>query len=115
MAIQPIDLSTIYSQMDKLGQLNASQMQASQEVSRQRLEKTAQDQTQKYQNVVETQKSAESAKVKTNVDEGGGAGETLMQQQGRKKALNDSDSEVESSSPLEIKDPKLGRHIDVTG
>ena len=34
MAIHPIDLSTIYSQMDKIGQINASQVQTAHQAAK---------------------------------------------------------------------------------
>ena len=41
MAIHPIDLSTIYSQMDKIGQINASQVQTAHQANRENLERAA--------------------------------------------------------------------------
>ncbi len=114
MGIQPIDLSTIYSQMDKIGQMNASQAQSATMASRQHLEKTAQQETEKSQTVLETKDSKESSKIKADVNQGGGAGQGLLQE---KNEQNEELSLKPESTRIhyEITDPKLGRHIDVTG
>lgn len=101
--------------MDKFGQLNASQLQAAQEVSRQRLEKAAQEQTQKYQNVVETQRSAESSRIKSGADEGGGAGEALSRERAKSRTRQGASEDEPGEDTYEIRDPKLGRRIDVMG
>ncbi|MGN0730020.1 hypothetical protein [Treponema sp.] len=111
MAVQPIDLSTIYSQMDKMGQMNASLVQNANMANRQHLEKTAQQQSQKAQTVTETSQSDESSKIKADVSQGGGAGQGLLQNEGK---TSESPSEaVQKPRVYEIKDPNLGRHIDV--
>lgn len=111
MAVQPIDLSTIYSQMDKIGQFNASQVQTASMANRQHLEKTAQQQTQKAQTVTETSQSENSAKIKADVSQGGGAGQGLLQ--GEEKSSK-QEPEIKKSTVYEIKDPNLGQHIDIT-
>lgn len=115
MGIQPIDLSTVYSQMDKVGQMNASQVQNAHLANRQHLEKAAQIQAQKAQSVNETSQSGEPAKIKADVNQGGGFGQTLMQDGEKKRASGNEPQETEKPAPYEIKDPNLGRHIDVTG
>lgn len=111
MAVQPIDLSTIYSQMDKIGQFNASQVQTASMANRQHLEKTAQQQTQKAQTVTETSQSEDSSKIKADVSQGGGAGQGLLQEEGKSAK---QEPEVKKPTVYEIKDPNLGQHIDVT-
>lgn len=112
MAVQPIDLSTIYSQMDKIGQFNASQVQNANMANRQHLEKTAQQQTQKARTVTEASQSEDSAKIKADVEQGGGAGQGLLQGEG-KPALR-QEQEIKKPVVYEIKDPSLGQHIDIT-
>ena len=51
MAIQPIDLSTVYSQMDKMGQFNASQIQSASMANRANMEKAAQQDSEKAKTV----------------------------------------------------------------
>ena len=116
MGIQPIDLSTIYSQMDKMGQFKASEVQSANMAMREHLERTAQQQTQNAQIVTETKGNENSAKIKADVSQGGGAGQGLLQgerRQGKEAQKTPADEATRSS--YEIKDPKLGRRIDVTG
>lgn len=118
MAIQPIDLSTVYSQMDKMGQFNASQVQNATMASRAHLEKAAQQDTEKAKTVQESSKNKESNNIKADVNQGGGAGQGLLENGSGKKARKDSEQEeaqVQKPAPYEIRDPNLGRHIDVIG
>nr|WP_318711678.1 hypothetical protein [uncultured Treponema sp.] len=119
MAIQPIDLSTVYSQMDKMGQFNASQIQSASMANRAHMEKAAQQDTEKAKTVQESSKNKESNSIKADVNQGGGAGQTLLE------GGSDSSSENESSERggvlqpekkfYEIRDPNLGQHIDLIG
>ena len=71
MAIQPIDLSTVYSQMDKMGQFNATQVQNAHMASRAHLEKTAQQDSEKARTVQEASKNKDSNSIKADVNQGG--------------------------------------------
>lgn len=113
MALKPIDLSTVYSQMDKMGQLNASQMQGSQEAARENLQRTARELFHKYQNVVEVQKSVPSSKIRTDVSKGEIPLESPAQ--GENGTRGTSKPTGERASCCELKDPKTGRFIDVKG
>ena len=116
MGIQPIDLSTIYSQMDRMGQFKASEVQSANMAAREHLERTAQQQTQKAQIVTETKGNENSAKIKADVSQGGGAGQGLLQGERRQgKDAHKTALEDAAKTAYEIKDPKLGRRIDVTG
>jgi hypothetical protein len=114
MAIQPIDLQTLFTQMDKVGKNQASQreglqiQQAMQQVESQR---KAEEQV---HSVNEAQDMGEEAeKIK---DE-----EERRQYSGREGGRKDSPEE-EAEEPGEqkkdfglIKDPSLGRNIDISG
>lgn len=117
MAIQPIDLSTVYSQMDKMGQFNAAQVQNSHMASRVHLEKTAQQDSEKAKIVQESSKNKESNNIKADVNQGGGAGQGLLEGESReKKEVSDMKEEEKPASKLyEIRDPNLGQHIDLIG
>ncbi len=115
MGIQPIDLSTIYSQMDKIGQLNATQVQNAHMVNRQHLEKTAQQQSQKAQTVLETKQGEESSKIKTDVSQSGGSGQELLKKNENSNKNKEDSLEQEQKKRYEIRDLNLGQHIDVTG
>lgn len=116
MAIQPIDLSTVYSQMDKMGQFNASQTQSISMASRAHLEKSAQMDSEKARTVVETSKNSESNNIKSDVNQGGGAGQGLLEGDGNQSPQAEEEVQAAVKPKLyEIRDPNLGQHIDVTG
>lgn len=116
VALQPIDLSTIYSQMDKVGQFNASQTQGAAMANRSRLEKTAQEDTQKANTVQQASKDKDSNKIKADVSQGGGAGQTLLgEDQNKKGQPSQSEEELPVRKIYEFKDPNAGQHIDITG
>ncbi|WP_407400859.1 hypothetical protein [Treponema sp.] len=118
MAIQPIDLSTVYSQMDKMGQFNASQVQNSHMANRAHMEKTAQQDTEKAKTVQESSKNKESNDIKADVNQGGGAGQGLLEDSGEaeKKVMEQTEEAAKPAPKLyEIRDPNLGQHIDLIG
>jgi hypothetical protein len=101
--------------MDKVGQLNAVQSQNAAVANRQHLDKTAQIQAQKAQTVSETKRDSESSKIKADVNQGGGSGQTILQD-GEKREKNENlEQQAEKKSLYEIKDPKLGQRIDISG
>lgn len=119
MAIQPIDLSTVYSQMDKMGQFNASQVQNAHMASRAHLEKAAQQDSEKAKTVQESSKNKESNSIKADVNQGGGAGQTLLEGDSEPSKEKDDTPAEEIPQPAkklyEIRDPNLGQHIDLIG
>ncbi|MCI5829252.1 MAG: hypothetical protein SPJ89_09595 [Treponema sp.] len=121
MAIQPIDLSTVYSQMDKIGQFNATHIQNAAMSSRASMEKAAQQDTEKAKTVQESSKNKESNSIKADVNQGGGAGQTLLEGGSKNnssaKKENTAEEELEQAvkKVYEIKDPNLGQHIDLLG
>ncbi|MDO4507683.1 MAG: hypothetical protein Q4B64_12120 [Spirochaetales bacterium] len=119
MAIQPIDLSTVYSQMDKMGQFNASQIQTASMANRAHMEKAAQQDTEKAKTVQESSKNKESNSIKADVNQGGGAGQTLLEGGTDTAKGEEKSPEEEIAKPekkfYEIRDPNLGQHIDLIG
>ncbi len=112
MSIHPIDLSTVYSQMDKVAKYNASQNQALQAFNQNFIEKSAQAQLEKSKTVQEAaQNESSSTKIKKD---GSGAGGGASGQGSRKKD-GEGESESQSSSGPEFTDPRLGLHIDIQG
>lgn len=112
MAIQPIDLSTMYSQIDKVAQLNASQTHAAHIANKEGIEKATQESLQKSKMVQETQNDATSTKI--GQDGGGASASGGGSKKSAKKNGEDND-EGEVKKQWEISDPRLGRHIDITG
>ena len=110
MAIQPIDLSTVYSQMDNVSKINGAQVQASQQVSKEHVEKL---QNQEFQakgdvHAISEQKH-EDNRIK-NESRGSGGGDASAS----KKDSGDKESE-EKPAVKELKDPRIGRFIDIMG
>lgn len=112
MSLQPVDMSTIYTQMDKVGKYNASQdsnlkhAQNMQEISK------IQENTQQAkaigkidQNQSETAKLREDGKNSTGY--GSNSGQTKQQNQ-------QQDDEQNQKRVNVITDPLLGKHIDIT-
>ena len=111
MAIQPIDLSVIYSQMDNVAKFNASQNHSVQFANQHGRDKTAAENLEKSKTVQDAaQKDVDSNKIKNNLDQGGSAGQGLSFG-GRKK----KEAESEQKTSEEFNDPMLGRIIDITG
>jgi len=108
MAIHPIDLSTVYSQMDKVAKYSASQNQNTELAGMVNMNKAVQDDMKKAQSVQETAKNSEadSAKIK---DENSSDSEGSSP-----KKKNNESQEEEKPRMVEIQDPGLGNIIDIT-
>jgi hypothetical protein len=115
MAIQPIDLQTLFSQIDKVGKLQVSQkeglalQQAIRSVEIQRRT------DEHIQSVNEAQSAGEGAeqindrnarKRKPGKESGGEEG---------REAQASGDAEEKAASAWVVKDPALGRNIDFSG
>ena len=110
MAIRPIDLSTVYSQMDKVAKYSASQDQNAQLANSVNSSRLAQTETEKARQVQQTAANkVESEKVKPD-------GKQAQQRESEKKQHkeNTEEEEEEEKKQKEIKDPLLGQHIDIT-
>lgn len=111
MGIQPIDLSTIYSQLDKLSQMNASQIKAADNSRDATLQKAVQNDLEKSKKVEEAaKKQPGSEKIKN--DRNGGGSDTYSDGGRRRKPSEEPEDVPEQ---IEITDPRLGRIIDITG
>lgn len=111
MAIHPIDLSVVYTQMDNVAKFNASQNQLAQAMNHASVEKGAMDNLEKSKTVQETAKNETvSTKIRNNGGSGGGGG---YYGSGKKKRGQGDDAEGENTQE-EIRDPRLGQHIDIT-
>lgn len=113
MAIHPIDLSTVYSQIDNVAKFNASQNQAAQIANQQGIDKASRVNLEKSQAVKETPNdSANAATVKQDGRQGGSSG---YGEGTERKRRNPEEEEAEVPSQIVISDPRLGQHIDITG
>jgi len=113
MAIHPIDLSVVYTQMDNVAKFNASQNQVAQAINQATLDKGALDNLEKSKTVQEAAKN-ESTSTKIKKDGGSGSGSSLYQGKGKKRRSPDDEKE-KSDVQQEISDPRLGLHVDITG
>ncbi len=112
MAIQPIDLSVIYSQMDNVAKFNASQNHSVQFANQHGRDKAAAENLEKSKIVQNAaQKDIDSNKIKNNLDQGGSGGQGLYS--GSRKKKDEEDQNLPEQK--EFKDPMLGKIIDITG
>ncbi|MBP5697105.1 MAG: hypothetical protein J6X11_10745 [Treponema sp.] len=113
MAIHPIDLSVVYTQMDNVAKFNASQNQVAQAINQSALDKGAIDNLEKSKTVQEAAKN-ESTSTKIKKDGGSGGGSGAYQGNGKKRRSSD-DGKEKNDGQQEISDPRLGLHVDITG
>jgi hypothetical protein len=113
MAIQPIDLQTLFTQLDKVGKTQAAQkeglaaQQALQNVQTQR--KTEEH----IQSVNEAQNTGEGAE---KVNDHGGRKNNAEEGEAREgKDAGNGETEAEEETRFLIRDPALGRNIDMSG
>ncbi len=112
MAIQPIDLSVMYSQMDNVSKFNASQNQLIQTANQQGRDKTAAESLEKSKTVqTAARNEVESNAIKNNLEEGGSAYGSLAKRKKRK----DEKEDEEKPEIKEFSDPLLGHIIDIVG
>ncbi len=112
MAINTIDLSTMYSQLDNVSKFNASQNQLAQVLSQNSNKIESQHEFEKIQTVKETEKDAEGGKI--NPD--GKNGQSF--EEGENSSSNDKAKQKEESvskNEYVVKNPRIGRIIDITG
>jgi hypothetical protein len=112
MAIQPIDLQTLFTQIDKVGKLQASQkeglalQQAIRSVELQRRTDEHIQSVNEAQNTGEGTEQINDRNAKKQRD-----GEDAAGDEGR----NSGDAGEQAASALVIKDPALGRNVDFSG
>ena len=116
MGIQPIDLQTIYTQIDKVGKAQVQQQLAAQTSKEAEMVTNRQNAAQKMQTVQETDAGEEKTGVvhehNGSGKDAGSAGEETAGQ--RKESASGQDGS-EESAPEVIRDPALGSRIDISG
>lgn len=110
MAIQPIDLSVMYSQMDKVAKYNASSSQGAELANSVNRNKKIQEENEQKQQVKKAA-NEEVSSSKINAD-----GKNNNQEEQKEKEKNKEKVQTEEQEKIinEIKDPLLGQHIDIT-
>jgi hypothetical protein len=110
MAIQPIDLQTLFTQVEKVGKTQSSQkegLQIQEALQQVQSQKKAEEQV---QSVNEAQDPGDGAeKIKD-----GNSRQRAAGQDGEESAGEEEKQEEEARQNL-IRDPALGRNIDISG
>lgn len=111
MAIQPIDLSTMYSQMSNVAK-NVANMQQGTQLTQAMQEnvvvRQGQEQAAQVHKTADSQ--ADTSRIKT--DSNGANAGTYQEQTGKRQKEENAD-ETEPSF-TEIREPYLGQHIDIS-
>lgn len=111
MAIQPIDLQTLYTQLDKIGKGQIEVQLAAQANKEQGRLKNIQEAEEKLRTVYETEAGDEKS---DKIHDKNSSPNTSSQQQSSKKELATTVEEKEPKKEV-IRDPALGSHIDISG
>ena len=109
--MQPIDLQTVFSQVDKIGKNQAMQREG-----QQIQDSLQQIQTQKKleENVQSVNEAQEMGKEADTIKEQKGGG-THANKGGTKDKQQEEEASAEEEKPELIRDPALGRNIDISG
>lgn len=108
MAIHPIDLQTLFTQIDKVGKSQVQEkaaQHASQEVARSEVQKQAETQAHAVRRLPDSEEGLEALKDK---EKQAGEGDTS-------KKREDQKNEGERAGLPQIQDPNLGQNIDISG
>ncbi len=111
MAMQPIDLQTLFTQLDKVGKLQANLKEGAQLQQSLQAASNQKKAEERVRSVNETHDAGEGAdRVKDKAGrrgaESGGEG---------RKRQGDSEEPEEKESAEVVRDPDLGKNIDVSG
>ena len=109
VAIQPIDLQTIYTQLDKVGKLQGDVQQSFAAEFEKKQQANKEDAVRRQQTVQKAE-SADSEKLTVNKDAGGGTA-AFSHSSFQKKKRN----RIDEKDSYQIKDPLLGKKIDISG
>lgn len=111
MGIQPIDLQTIYAQMEKVGKQQGAE-QSGVIANRERQEEANRLDAEKRLNSVKDSEEVNNDKLAINENtKRGGSSEYKSGYQSKKN----NDNEDEEDDNNYIKDPKLGNRVDISG
>lgn len=112
MSVQPIDLSTMYSQLDNVAKFNASQNASTQILNQLNINRAALENLEKSKSVNEVSKD-DGDSEKVNKDGHNNSDEEMSSAE--KKERVGREEEIEKPRQWEFTDPRLGRHIDIQG
>ena len=112
MAIQPIDLQVLFTQMDKVGKSQAAMREGAQIHESLQQVQTQKKLEENVQSVNESQNMGEEAE---NIKDENRKGAHANNGEAKRKPAEKEDESVESERPDMIRDPALGRNIDISG
>ncbi|MDR2181328.1 MAG: hypothetical protein LBN92_01460 [Treponema sp.] len=107
MAISPIDLQTLFTQVDKVGKQESAQREGAaiqQSLQQAQVQQRTED---RIRSVNEAQNAGEGAEAIKD--------RRPRQKEGGEKHREEEAPEEEADAENELRDPDLGRNIDVTG
>jgi hypothetical protein len=111
MALQPIDLQTLFTQLDKVGKAQSAQREglaAQQAIQGAQLQRKTEERIQEVNQAQDAGDGAEKVKDRGQRGQEGSGGE------GKKKEdLAEDDANV-GKQPMVFRDPSLGRNIDIS-
>jgi hypothetical protein len=110
MAIQPIDLQTLFTQLDKVGKEQSNQkdgLQLQQALQSAQMQRKTEERIQSVNESQDTGEGMERVKDRN--------GRTAQKQGGGGKEKQDNPGEEEGSELTVIRDPSLGKNIDLSG
>jgi len=107
MAIAPIDLQTLFTQLDKVGKAHTSQKegQINQAIEAMQIQKKTDEQMLQINEAQNTGEGAEKVKDRPNENH---------RQSGNKNKRNKDGAEEEKENTFVLSDPSLGKNIDIT-
>jgi len=112
MAIQPIDLQTLFTQVDKVGK-NQTALQQGQQI--QDALQQLQSQKKLEENVHSVNESQDMGEEAGTIKDQNGSGAHANQGGAKGKQEEEAPVEEEKQRPELIRDPALGRNIDISG
>jgi len=112
MALAPIDLQTLFSQMDKVGKTQAAQKEAAaiqQSVQGTELQRKTEEQIRQINETQDTGEGPDKVKDQAGKDAG-------KKSEGKRKESEDEDEDTTESKPpfIVLRDPSLGNKIDIS-
>lgn len=109
MAIQPIDLQTMYSQMSNVASKVSHEQHGSQMTAAIQQQSAV---VQNAENIKTVKKTASDDSKTANVKDNGHQSQDSSSEHSKSK--NDSEDEIQENSKTEFREDYLGHHIDIT-
>jgi len=112
--IRPLDLQTLYMNLDKVGKEQAQSKEAQAQAQAQQVQRLQKEHDQGAHAVGRTQATGQAEgehSVKVNSESGGGTSEAPP----RRPRPENAPPEEEAAEPEAWRDPQLGKHIDLSG